>query len=298
MKLYINFLIFIITAVILYTAYGILNFTKDEPTPFTFSSPVLPPELVKQDEGGAKSQEVAQQKLAVDQAQRALTGYHLAQASLPQQASDTLALIVDRMTSSDLPMYFLSAPNLQTGNTRTFQLLKIDTQHTLEGGQSTGALNCAAKPPTSSIVIGTTGKDVISCDAMRDVTGLSQDPDYIFIGGPDNDQITDGTGNRIVNGGTGDDVITLGKGRTILILDASWGHDTVTVDCSGATIGAGEIPKDFPIPWIYKTTNFIVLGKSIDPKDIVWNGNVLTDKVTGDTLTVNQNCFTVVPAMK
>lgn len=298
MKQYVNFLIFVIVAVVIYTAYGIMSFTKDEPTPFTFNAPVLPPELVKKDEGPEWEQEVNQQKLAVDAAQKALTGYQLAQASAPQQVSDTVSLIIDRMTSSDLPMYFLSGPNPANANLRGFQTLKIETDRSLEGGQGNATLNCSAKSPVSSLIIGTTGADTISCDATRDITDLSHDPDFIFIGGPDNDQITDGIGNRIVNGGTGDDVIKLGTGRTILILDASWGQDTVTVDCAAATINDAQIPKGFPIPWIYKTNNFIVLGKSIDPKDVVWEGNVLTNKATGDTLTVNQNCFTVVPAVK
>jgi len=109
--------------------------------------------------------------------------------------------------------------------------------------------------------------------------------------------ITDAVGNRVVNGGTGNDTIKLGQGRTIIVLDASWGKDTVTVDCTGAMIAQTDIPTGFSIPWIYKTENFIVLGNSINPKDVEWNGNVLTHKVTGDTLTVNQNCFTVVPAL-
>ena len=62
-------------------------------------------------------------------------------------------------------------------------------------------------------------------------------------------------------------------------------------------INPGEVPTGFSIPWVYKTTNFIVLGNSINPKDIEWRGNVLTNKVTGDTLSVNQNCFTVVPSI-
>jgi hypothetical protein len=63
-------------------------------------------------------------------------------------------------------------------------------------------------------------------------------------------------------------------------------------------VNEAEIQKGFPIPWVYKTTNFIVLGDGIDPKDVSWKDNVLTNTVTGDTLTVNQNCFTVVPSVQ
>lgn len=298
MKQYINLLILILVAVAIYTAYGIFTFQKDEPRQFVFNEPKLPPELIAQDDTPQKPDEVKQQKRAVADAQTALTNYTDVLAKTPQQAKDTLSVLIDRMTTSNLPLYFLGAVDPQKGNVRSFETLKISTDSVIDASQQKQNLNCMAKMPVAKIMIGSAGKDVMSCGTSRDLVGASQDSDYIFIGGPENDQITDSTGNRIVNGGTGDDDIQLGPGRSIIVLDASWGHDTVTVDCTGSTVADQEIPKDFPIPWIYKTTNFIVLGKSIDPKDVAWDKNVLKNKATGDTLTVNENCFTVVPAAK
>ena len=180
---------------------------------------------------------------------------------------------------------------------RTFETLRMPMDSVIDPSKSKQSLNCTSKMPVANIVFGTSGKDVIVCDAVRDVMGTGIDPDFIFIGGPENDQITDTPGNRIVNGGTGNDVLNLAAGRTIVLLDSSWGKDTLTIDCVGAFIDTSQIPTGFPIPWLSKTTNFIVLGRSINPADVYWNGNVLTHKATGDTLTVNQNCFTVVPAI-
>lgn len=299
MKPYINFLIFILAAVALYTAYGMVMFQEDEPKPFVFSEPKLPPEFLLMDEANANTADAQQKTLAVEEAQKALGYYREQQQKAPQQANDTIALLVDRMINSDLPLYFLSGPNDQNGNKRSFETLHINSASIIDPTLSTAkqALNCAAKTPTATIIIGTSGKDAIGCDLNRDIRGGATDGDFMLIGGPDDDFITDVTGNRIVNGGTGNDTIKLGAGRSIIVLDASWGKDTLTVDCTGSTIAPAEIPTGFAIPWVYKTTNFIVLGNSINPKDVEWRGNVLTHKITGDTLTVNQNCFTVVPAL-
>jgi Ca2+-binding RTX toxin-like protein len=194
-----------------------------------------------------------------------------------------------------LPSYFLSAPDASAGGMRVFQMLSLNVT---DMATDKSPLDCKGKDAAAGVVVGSSGQDVLSCGLNRDITGKTFEKDVVFIGGPDNDKITDSVGNRIINGGTGDDSISVGAGRTLLVLDAAWGHDTVTMDCTGATVNEAEIQKGFPIPWVYKTTNFIVLGDGIDPKDVSWKDNVLTNTVTGDTLTVNQNCFTVVPSVQ
>lgn len=299
MKPYINFLIFVLVAIALYTAYGMFSFQVDEPKPFIFSEPKMPAELIMMDEANANTPDAKQKSLAVEEAQKALTYYREEQKKAPQQANDTIALLVDRMTNSDLPLYFLSGRNPLNGNKRVFETLHINSSSIIDpsAASTKPALSCTSKVPTANIIIGTSGQDAIACDISRDLTGATNDADFMLIGGPEDDSISDLDGNRIVNGGTGNDTIKLGAGRSIVVLDASWGKDTLTVDCSGSTIAPEEVPKGFAIPWVYKTANFIVLGNSINPKDLEWRGNVLTHKVTGDTLTVNEKCFTVVPAL-
>jgi hypothetical protein len=300
MKPYINFLILIVVAVALFTAYGLMTFRVDEPREFVFNEPKIPADLILMDESNSNTPEGKAKALALNEAQKALSYYTIAQTKAPQQANDTIALLVDRMTNSDLPLYFLSAPNTQVGGLRNFETLRINTDSVIDPSAAKAKLNlnCTSKTPVAYIVLGTSEKDNINCDANRDITGIANDPDAFLIGGPENDQIVDAVGNRIVNGGTGDDTIRLGEGRSIIILDASWGKDTLTVDCAGAMVENSQIPKNFPIPWVHKTANFIVFGSSINPSDVEWRGTVLTHKITGDTLTVNENCFTTVPKIQ
>lgn len=298
MKPYINFLILVVVAVALFTIYGLATFKTDEPRQFVFSEPKVPAEFLMMDESNNDSPESKAKTLAFNEAQTALVYYTNAQTKAPQQANDTIALLVDRMTNSDLPFYFLTA--IDANGLRKFETLKINTDSVIDPStaKTKPNLNCSSKTPLANIVLGTSDRDNISCDVGRDLTGTMNDFDVFLIGGPENDQIIDSVGNRIVNGGTGDDVIKLGAGRSIVILDASWGKDTLTIDCTGATIEPNQIPQGFPIPWVDKTANFIVFGSSVNPNDVQWNGNILTHKITGDTLTVNQNCFTTVPKIQ
>ncbi len=298
MKLHINFLLLVLAAVVVSTIYGLLTFQVDEPQPFVFNEPKLPPEFLLQDEAIQNNGENQTKIAAVEDAQKALTIYKDYQKNAPQQANDTIALLVERMTNSDLPLYFLSSPNTQQGSVRKFETLTINTNSIIDPTTAKQNFNCSSKAPVANIIIGTSGKDMIVCDTMRDITGTVVEPDFMFMGGPDDDQITDALGNRIVNGGTGNDTLKLAAGRSIIVLDASWGHDKVDINCAGAMIIPSEIPANFSIPWVHKTTNFIVLGSSINPADVAWKGNVLTHNITGDTLAVNQNCFNVVPAIQ
>lgn len=294
MKQYINLLILVVVGVVAFTIYGLITFQPDEAKPFVFSEPKLPPEIQKEYDA-LNSAEGKQQQQAVKEVQAAISKYKAMEDALPEQARDTVAVLVDRVANSDLPPYFLTVVNPQTG-ARVFEALNIDTKNVSIFTPGQRALGCSNKGALSKVLIGSSEKDTLSCDQSRDITGQAADGDLVFIGGPENDTITDTSGNRIVNGGTGDDNITLGSGRSILVLEASWGHDKVTVDCTGAHVTPADIPKGFPIPWVGKTTNFIVLGNNIDPQDIVWNGNVLSNVKTNDSLTVNENCFTVVPS--
>jgi hypothetical protein len=295
MKPYINLLIFVILAIGLYTAYGMVTFQKDQPREFVFNEPKLPPELLFNDEDTEEKSKASIFGLA--EAQTALSYYRDIQKSIPQQADDTINLVIDRISNSDLPLYYLSLPNPAMNNMRQFHMLNINGNSSVDPTKDKMKLDCSAKSPIANIILGTSSSDTLECNVARDITGSKLEPDIVFIGGPENDSITDTAGNRIVNGGTGDDKIQLAAGRSIIILDASWGKDIVTLDCSGTAINSNEIPAGFPIPWLHKNTNFVVLGRSIEPSDIEWVGNIISHKITGDTVTFTDSCFTVVPSV-
>lgn len=295
MKLYLRLLTLIAVGATLYTLYGLMTFQPDEATPFSFNEPKLPPELIAEDNIVLNADETERQKLAVQDAQRALDTYRSAAQSANTQIKDTVSLIADRTANWELPPYFLTTASPSAGAPHNFQILGLDMSNILDSSSGQTSLSCSVNTPFARTIVGTTSGDVMGCDKVRDITGQQNSSDVIFVGGPGNDTITDVTGNRVVNGGTGDDTITLGQGRSLIILEQSFGHDTVTVDCTGARVTEADLPKGFPIPWVYKTTNFIVLANGLDAKDMVWKENVLTNTVTADTLTVSDNCFTVVP---
>lgn len=220
---------------------------------------------------------------AVAKISEAVTGYRDLQRSLPRPASDALSVLNAGIVSGRLPAYFLS-----TSIPRQFETLKLDAQAlvtTEEEGKSD--IFCQGN---QSILIGNDLANTISCENPASLPAN----DKLIMGGPGDDTIKDITGNRIINPGSGDDAITVGKGRTVIVLDEGWGNDKVTIDCTDAKVTPDQIPAGFPVPWTAPFTNFIVLSPQIAPSSISWQGNVLNNSVTGSTLSVNENCFTLV----
>lgn len=287
----------VLIALCAYTAYGLATFESDQPYDFTFAEPKLPPDIV----GLSKQKEVdptltpemaKQTEAAVTQMSQALAVYQTYEKGAPQQAASTFSILNSAILNGKLPAYLLSS-NKPTPNTRAFEMITL--QPTKSSGideKSKGKMvNCLqGEGVTADILIGDASDNDIKCDAPRDFAVL----DRMFLGGPGNDMITSAAGNVIVNPGSGNDTLTLGEGRVLLVLEDGWGNDTLTYACKDSEVMPIEVPKGFPVPWVQKYTNFIILSPRINPADVVWEGNVLTNKTTGDTLSVTQNCFNVV----
>ncbi len=295
MRIIIVLIFGILLSAALYTAYGVMTFEPQKPAPLVFKEPT--PETLAQLGYYAKNEKVSpelttsqqeQTSSAVAKIADAMKTYQDNAARATPRLANTLTIINGAIGSGKLPAYFLNVADAQNPD-RRFETLNYDPTSVLEVKSPQTAVTCTAAPKVTSVLIGDDGANTLGCDTPGP-------GDQIFLGGPGNDTITDTAGNRIINAGSGNDTITAGPGRTILVLEDGWGQDTATVDCSGADIQANEIPANFPIPWVSKFTNFIVLSPRIEPSTVQWDGLVLKNTVTGDTLTVNENCFSVVSA--
>ena len=290
MRIIIVAIILILVAAGLYTAYGVLTFEAEKPRPLVFTEPT--PEslqalgvLPKDDQTAVvlTPEQQDQTQKAVAKISDAITEYQKMQTGVPLRLKGTLETINSAIASGRMPAYFLSVKD-NTG-VRKYEILNYNATKITEAPSSPASLTC---DNTTSVFLGNDGNDNLTCDSA------GQPGDQIFIGGPGNDVISDAAGNRIVNAGSGDDTLTLGPGRNIIVLDEVWGHDTVTVDCAGADIQPGDAARDFPVPWVSPYMNFIVLNPRISKGVVQWNGNVLTNTENGDTLSVSQNCFTLI----
>ncbi len=281
------------TAVLVYTAYGLMTFEPDPATPFAFAEPVVPPEYNADGTASASAAADPQRQqtdAAMAQLTQAITLYQSYERDASQQAASTLSILNTAIFNGRMPAYLLS-PVKGTG--RSFELITLDPTKTTAIRSGESVLSCGAGTNLFDILVGDNGDNQLTCDALAASTAL----DRVFLGGPGNDTINSAFGNRIVNAGTGDDTITVGPGRTIIILDDAWGKDALNVDCTGARVNPEtEVPKDFPIPWVQPNMNFILLSPRINPNDVTWNGLTLTNRTTGDTLSVNENCFNLIGA--
>lgn len=293
MRLIVFFILAILISAGLYTAYGIMTFEPEKPTPLVFKEPdpqslislgILPADYnAKHMKTPLTPEQKQQASLAVSKISQAMVIYQDYAKKAPPRLRETLTILNGAIGSGLMPAYFLNVKDVLRPE-RNFDILKFDPTSVQEVSDSP-VLSCDSK---TSVLIGNDGANTINCPSTN------SKGDQIFLGGPGDDVISDTLGDRIVNGGSGNDAITLGPGRSIIVLEGNWGHDHVTADCSGAAVAPSEIPTGFPVPWISKFTNFIVLSPRISKESVRWDGNVLTDTSTGDTLTVNENCFTLV----
>lgn len=281
-----------------YALYSLVTFQPDQEYEFTFKEPTLPPDIQanidaeNQADKGLTPQQITQRNQALSMVQQAIDQYQMLEQSLPPQASSTMAILNGYFLSGQLPAYFLGMSD-STKGIRQYGPLAVSSLNTVVADSSRKNIGCTSDSTGSETLIGNEFDNNIECDNMNKAIGHG---DRFILGGPGNDKITDTYGNRIINGGTGNDIITAGPGRTILILEDGWGQDTLNIDCGDAAVTPTQVPSEFPTPWLYKFNNFIVLSPRVDPNDVEWVGNVLKSKSGTDTLTVNQSCFTVVPA--
>lgn len=285
--------IFVIAAA--YTAYGVIMFEPQKPAPLVFNEPdpaTLQTLFAESDKAPVVPLTPAQEKqtdLAVEEISKAIVTYkqNIEDSSIRLKA--TMTLLNGLIGSGQLPAFFLNVTETP-GAQRSFEMLDFAPKAETTVTEFKKEIACENDSgPAFQVLIGDDSANTLTCDSKS--VGRT---DRIFLGGPGNDIIFDGVGNRVVDAGSGDDTIELGRGRTILILEEGWGKDTVKVDCTGAEIAQNEIPKGFAIPWTSKYTNFIALSPRIQPGVVKWEGNVLKNTATGDTLTVETNCFTLI----
>jgi len=134
-----------------------------------------------------------------------------------------------------------------------------------------------AKCPSheDEIILAVDKKDhSIVCDA-GDTAGIL---------GAGSDWVDDATGNDIYYSGEGNDIVDVGSGSDILIFDANWGHDKVTLRSHEVNTDS-ILGYDGSYPWKY--SSFIIFGKGIERKEIVWKGNTLYNTKTGDKIELN-----------
>lgn len=298
MRLVTFLIFFIVFAAAAYAAFSVITFEPDPIAPLVFVEPDIEqlktlgifPGVPKSDTVLNQAQEVRADQ-AVEKIAAAMATYQNLSSKAKEPLKTTIEILNGAMSSGKLPAYFLS--NRDAANPkREYQTLGINLSSMVSVQPPQTYATCAsgAGGPTN-ILVGDENANSLTCPLAGAISG-----DQIFLGGPGNDTITDASGNRIVNSGSGNDTIKLGPGRSIIVLEEGWGTDTLTVDCSGAKVEANEIPADFPVPWVSKFSNFIVLSPHIAIQNVIWQGNTLTNISTGDQLTVNENCFTLVSA--
>lgn len=158
------------------------------------------------------------------------------------------------------------------------------------------AKGCAAGPGAVGVVKGSVFNDILACNWGGKVIsgGFGND---VIDGGFDEDVIIGGAGDDIINSGYGDVIVYAGKGGdrvklggrgATLLFGNDWGRDIYEVD--GDAYGERASCERFTV--------LLVFSAAIQKNQLIWDGaNVITDKVTGSTITFGQKmpkCMNIV----
>ncbi len=328
MRLMVFLMVAILIAGVVFTAYRVMTYNPPHVSKYLAS---LQKEVDDVDINGDvdKAMEAKKERI-VSKIKRAIGVYKRFEEEAPQQAKQTIQLIIGMVQEGKLPSYFIRVPHPGEviDKTRKFDMLDFSPENYLEVNAKNEPLNCediVGKAPTdlsrykletqsdglrkyvcveepcpryeyADIMIGNALDNKIYCEPkMKEYSG-----DQLYILGPGDDIMDDKYGNKIVNGGTGNDDLRLGGGRKILVFEEGWGNDKIYADCINSKVDRRSVLSvEAPVFWKYKYTNFIIFGPTVNPEDMEWETKQkLVNKRTGDSITFknDSSCFNLIYA--
>ena len=141
------------------------------------------------------------------------------------------------------------------------------------------------------------GRDflIVEGNAGRNIVHCARGNQMYFMRGGD-DEIDDSWDDDIINAGPGNDTIDAGWGNDIIFFNYGWGEDQIRKTCHFAAYVPQDAPRASTVQWSqeWPYMNFLVFGKDVRRDDIVVFDDKLVHRQTGDSITINGNCFNLV----
>ena len=310
MRLLIVMSVLIVAVAAAYTLVGISTYDPPPVQPLSFETPLQSPALEEEARGPVIDPELEKVKdEAISQIVAAIKSYDRVWPDLPPQAGSMQALVLQSIKRGAFPALYPDVPE-NPGETVSF--VPYDIQIPLEdivvqqditiGDDFTDEevaieniedIEIEEKEPfdysrclaNSSIVLGDLEDNIMNCPSGE--AGISR----IISTGPGNDAIATGGTQAFMEPGSGDDLMKAGPEQTTIILDSFEGQKRIEMDCSRASIQDRRLSSDYPLAWTEPFIHYIVFGTQIRPEDILVEGNKITNKENGATLTFSRNCF-------
>jgi hypothetical protein len=118
----------------------------------------------------------------------------------------------------------------------------------------------------------------------------------LYMMGDGNDVVDDAWDDDIIYGGPGNDYLDSGWGNDIFYFGYGWGEDTIEKTCHDSLFDRRNTHSSEKYYWAkdWHYSNFIVFGPKIKTSDIIKVKNKLIHKITGDSITLKNDCFNLV----
>lgn len=281
-------LIFLVLAIlaggIIYVVMNLSSYEPPRSAPLTLDQPLEIPAEAEESSAANKLTDPAmkaQLQQAVSTVSSAIKTYEDEWQAMPEEAEVFRSIILPAIKQGRLPAFYpLVDPTKQ--KPVSFALWKYDPAQVadIEAGSECTDL--------TSLVVGDTDDNEIQCPPAE--AGLARG----FFMGPGNDKMATGGTPAFVNATSGEDAILAGPMPTIIYVGDNQSNVLIDLDCSRADLEG--LPRDpqFPVPWTYKYSHFIVFGPQVNPSDIVKNAQNIDNTRAGTTITLRENCVNMV----
>ena len=209
--------------------------------------------------------------------------YKKLQRALPKELSNTFKTLIKMMEKGKLPVHFPDDPTGETSNSgaRFFEELNFTPKILARTTTNSPTVECPNRD--TGVILGDNEMNNLTCSWGN----------QIYWAGNGIDHINDAWGADLINAGKGNDMIDAGWGRDIIVFEKNWGSDVVEKTCHRSNspditkMYGYETNKDWAFPYI----NFIVFGPGIYERDMEWQGQILMNKRTNDSITFYDKCF-------
>ncbi len=315
MRMLIVLSVLIVAVAAIYTLFGISSYDPPPVQPLSFETPLQSPALEEEARGPVIDPELEEVKdKAVAQIVTAIQSYDRIWPDLPPQAGNMQALILQSIKRGGFPALYPVVPEnpegvvnfvpyniqMRVDDVLVQQDLTLDSESLENSESEDGDIAIEnienvqveeVQPdysrclPDASIVLGDLEDNVMNCPPGAD--GISR----IISTGPGKDAVATGGTQTFIEPGSGDDLMKAGPEQTTIILDSFEGQKKIEMDCSRASIQNRQLSDDYPLAWTEPFIHYIVFGTQIKPEDIIVEGNKITNKENGATLTFSRNCF-------
>ncbi|MGB1077141.1 MAG: hypothetical protein ACPG05_02455 [Bdellovibrionales bacterium] len=272
-----------------YIGFSVLTYEAETPIRYDLTPPSAEDEIAEKKALELSPEDQKRKDEIMSFLKTALDAYNTEWSAFPVQVSDVSLALLSAIQSNDLPTFYPISSHSNTPSVaeyRTIMPVSAMIQQVPEN-MDEGVVSIAqCETGSEGFILGDTGRNTLSCKKP------TREKFRLYFSGPGDDTINV-RGNALINSGSGNDVIEVGPEFTMIYVEPNFGMDSIKMDCTKANEVASNSNPAIP-DWKYDFKHFLIFDSRIAKDDVSVSGTAIRHDVTGDQITLNENCLNIV----